>query len=96
MHFVPPMLSNKPVTNTMVPFYKSFLLGQTVYLDQIQGMPIRDLELLNVDTLAALEEARHRYTTLEDKKSEDAGAVYRQIKTAGYFQAAIQIELEKR
>ena len=43
---------------TMVPFYKSFLLGQTVYLDQIQGLPVRDLELLNVDTLAALEEAR--------------------------------------
>ena len=40
---------------TMVPFYKSFLLGQTVYLDQIQGLPVRDLELLNVDTLAALE-----------------------------------------
>ena len=81
---------------TMVPFYKSFLLGQTVYLDQIQGLPVRDLELLNVDTLAALDEARHRYASLEDKKTDDAGAAYRQIKTAGYFQAAIQIELGKR
>jgi hypothetical protein len=82
--------------NTMIPFYKSFLLGQTVYLDQLKGLPMRDLELLNVDTLAALEEARHRYAVLEDKKSDDAGAAYRQLKTAGYFQAAIQIELGNR
>lgn len=82
--------------NIMVPFYKSFLLGQTVYLDQLKGLPMRDLELLNVDTRAALEDSRHLYSTFEDKQSDDAGAVYRRMKTAGYFQAAIQIELGSR
>jgi hypothetical protein len=81
---------------SMVPFYKSFLLGQTVYLDKLKELPLRDLELLNVDTRAALEDARHLYAAFEDRQSEDAGAVYRRMKTAGYFQAAIQIELGNR
>lgn len=81
---------------SMVPFYKSFLLGQTVYLDKLKELPLRDLELLNVDTRAALEDARHLYAAFEDRQSEDAGAVYRRMKTAGYFQAAIQIELDNR
>lgn len=81
---------------SMVPFYKSFLLGQTVYLDQLKGLHMRDLELLNVDTRAALEDARHTYSTLENKQSDEAGTVYRRMKTAGYFQAAIQIELGNR
>lgn len=81
---------------TMIPFYRSFLLGQTVYLDKLKELPMRDLELLNVDTRAALEDARHLYVTFEDKQSDDAGAAYRRMKTAGYFQAAIQIELGNR
>ena len=81
---------------SMVPFYKSFLLGQTIYLDQLKGLPMRDLELLNVDTKAALDDARHTYSMLENKQSDEAGTVYRRMKTAGYFQAAIQIELGNR
>ena len=81
---------------TMIPFYKSFLLGQTVYLDQLKDLPLRDLQLLNVDTRAALEDARHLYAGLENKQADDAGMVYRRMKTAGYFQAAIQIELDNR
>jgi hypothetical protein len=49
-----------------------------------------------VDTLAALEDARHLYAALENKQSDEAGTVYRRMKTAGYFQAAIQIELGNR
>jgi hypothetical protein len=50
--------------------------------------------MLNVDTLAALNEARFRYDQIEDKQSEAAGGEYRRIKVAGYFQAAIRLELD--
>ena len=80
----------------MVPFYRSFLLGRTVYLDKIKEMPLRDLEILNVETLAALNESRHNYSQLEDRDSEEAGTEFRRMKIAGYFQAALQIELSSR
>ena len=51
--------------------------------------------MLNIDTLAALNEARHKYEQLENKQSDDAKGGYRRIKMANYFQAAIQIELNK-
>ena len=80
----------------VVPFYRSFLLSQTVYLDKIKDMPLRDLELLNVETLAALNESRHNYSFIEDKHSDDASSELRRMKIAGYFQAALQIELSSR
>jgi phosphoglycolate phosphatase-like HAD superfamily hydrolase len=80
----------------MVPFYRSYLLNQTVHLDKIKDMPLRDVELLNVETLAALNEARHRYGLLESKDSDEASGEFRKMKIAGYFQAAIQIELANR
>ena len=82
--------------NNLVPFYRSFLLSQTVYLDKIKDMPLRDIELLNVETLAALNAARHNYAAIEDKQSEDASNEFRRMKIAGYFQAALQIELSSR
>jgi len=82
--------------NTLVPFYRSFLLSQTIYLDKIKEMPLRDLELLNVETLAALNESRHNYALIEDKQSEEASNEFRRLKIAGYFQAALQIELSAR
>lgn len=78
------------------PFYKSYLLGRTISLADIAELPLRDLDMLNVDTLAALNEARHRYELIENKQSDEAGGEYRRIKVAGYFQAAIQIELGSR
>ena len=56
--------------NNMIPFYRSFLLGRTVYLDKVKELPLRDLEILNVETLAALHESRHNYSQLEEKHSE--------------------------
>ena len=82
--------------NNMVPFYRSFLLGRTVYLDRIKEMPLRDLEMLNVETLAALNEARHNYAHIEDRDSEEASGEFRRLKIAGYFQAALQLELSNR
>jgi hypothetical protein len=82
--------------NSTVPFYRSFLLGQTVYLDRIKEMPLRDLEMLNVETLAALNEARHNLAAIEERHSEDASSEFRRMKIAGYFQAALQIELSSR
>jgi len=78
------------------PFYKSFLLGKTIYLAEVSEMPMRDLEMLNIDTLAALNDARFRYDQFENKQSEEAGGEFRRMKVAGYFQAAIQIELAAR
>ena len=46
--------------------------------------------------MAALHEARHNLDLCEDKQSEDAGTEFRRMKIAGYFQAAIEIELGKR
>jgi len=43
--------------------------------------------------MAALEEARYQYARVEDKTTVDAGPVFARMKIAGYFQAAIKLEL---
>ena len=79
----------------MVPFYRSYLLsGRTVYLDKLSELSDSELNMLNIETLASLEEARRDYAAVDNKQSEDAGSVYRRLKVAGYFQAAIKLELE--
>jgi hypothetical protein len=81
--------------NAMVPFYRSYLLnGRTVYLDKLSELSDADLNMLNIETLASLEEARRDYAGVENKQSEEGGSVYRRLKVAGYFQAAIRLELE--
>ena len=79
----------------MVPFYRSYLLGgKTIYLDKLSELPDNELTLLNIETMASLEEARRDYDGLENKQSEEAGSIYRRLKVAGYFQAAIKLELQ--
>ena len=51
-------------------------------------------DLVAFETLASLEEARRDYASVENKQSEEGGSVYRRLKVAGYFQAAIRLELE--
>lgn len=81
--------------NSMVPFYRSYLLnGRTVYLDKLSELSDSELAMLNIETLAALEEARRDYAAVENKQTEEGGSVYRRLKVAGYFQAAIKLELE--
>lgn len=81
---------------SLIPFHRSFLLGQVVYLDKLSDLTRRELDLLNVETLAGLQEARHAHELIEDKQSEEASGLYRRMKMHGYFQAAIQIELQNR
>ncbi|NBS70937.1 hypothetical protein EBT31_18830 [bacterium] len=81
--------------NSMVPFYRSYLLnGRIVYLDKLSELSDAELNMLNIETLASLEEARRDYASVENKQSEEGGSVYRRLKVAGYFQAAIKLELE--
>lgn len=79
-----------------VPFYRSYLLGgKTIYLDKISELSDDELHMLNIETLSALQEARHEYDNIENKQSEEAGPLFRRLKIAGYFQAAIKLELEQ-
>jgi hypothetical protein len=78
------------------PFYRSFMLCKTVYLDAVKDMPMRDLEILNIETLAAFKEAQNYHRSFEDPQCEDASTWYRRMKTASYFQAAIEIALKNR
>ena len=81
--------------NSMVPFYRSYLLGgKMVYLDKLSELSDSELNMLNIETMASLEEARRDYEAVENKQSEEAGSVYRRLKVAGYFQAAIKLELQ--
>jgi len=81
--------------NAMVPFYRSYLLGgKTVYLDKLSELADNELNMLNIETMASLEEARRDHDALENKQTEEAGSVYRRLKVAGYFQAAIKLELQ--
>ena len=78
-----------------VPFYRSYLLGgKNIYLDKLSELSDDELSLLNIETLAALEEARREHDALENKQGEEAGPAYRRLKIAGYFQAAIKLELQ--
>ena len=81
---------------TYQPFYRAFMLGKTVYLDGIKDMPLRDLEILNIETLAALKEAQSHHQALDNPQSEEGSTWWRRMKTAGYFQAAIEIALKSR
>jgi hypothetical protein len=78
-----------------LPFFRSYLLGgRSIYLNKISELDDSALNLLNIETLSALNEARAQYDTIENKQSEEAGHIYRRIKVAGYFQAAIKLELD--
>ncbi len=79
----------------MVPFYRSYLLGgKLVYLDKLSELSDGELNMLNIETMASLEEARRDYDAIENKQTEEGGSVYRRLKVAGYFQAAIKLELQ--
>ena len=79
----------------MVPFYRSYLLGgRTIYLDKLSELADGELNMLNIETLASLDEARRDYDAIENKQSDEGGSVYRRLKVAGYFQAAIKLELQ--
>jgi hypothetical protein len=81
--------------NSMVPFYRSYLLGgKLVYLDKLSELSDSELNMLNIETMASLEEARRDYDAIENKQTEEGGSVYRRLKVAGYFQAAIKLELQ--
>jgi hypothetical protein len=75
------------------PFFKSYLLGRNFLLDEIKDLSDAELNTLNSETMAALEEARYQYARVEDKTTVDAGPVFARMKIAGYFQAAIKLEL---
>ena len=74
-------------------FFKSYLLGRNVQLDDIKELSDQDLRTLNVETLASLDESRFEYSQIDNKHSTDAGPTFARMKIAGYFQAAIKIEL---
>jgi hypothetical protein len=75
------------------PFFKSYLLERNFLLDDIKDLSDAELNTLNIETMAALEEARYQYARVEDKTTGDAGPVFARMKIAGYFQAAIKLEL---
>jgi hypothetical protein len=84
------------MTDTVsIPYYRSYLLnGKIVYLDKISELSENDLNLLNIETLARLEEFRYAYSLIEDKHTEEAGTLYRRMKVAGYFHVAIKLKLQ--
>ena len=75
------------------PFFKSYLLSRNFLLEDIKDLSDTELNSLNIETMAALEEARYQYARIEDKTSAEAGPVFARMKIAGYFQAAIKLEL---
>jgi hypothetical protein len=81
---------------SFIPFFRSFLLGKSVDLNKLDELSKAELDMLNVETLAALNEARHNHDLIENKQSEDGSTEFRRMKVAGYFQAAIQIALSQR
>lgn len=81
---------------SFIPFFRSFLLGKNVDLDKISSLPSNELEMLNVETLAALNEARHNHEQMDNKQSDEGHTEFRRMKVAGYFQAAIKIALDQR
>ncbi|NBQ50290.1 MAG: hypothetical protein EBV86_12925 [Marivivens sp.] len=78
-----------------LPFYRSYLLNKTISLSEVPDLSDSDLKMLNIETMEALEGARHDYNAIQNKQSDEAGPVYRRLKVAGYFQAAIKIELDQ-
>lgn len=86
------MTTGAPVQHRNVPFFRSFILNRTIYLDKIGELSDEELHLLDVETLATLNEVRYEYEKLEDKESTQAGVLFHRIKVANYFQAAIKVE----
>ena len=83
------------MTDSQVPFYRSYLLhNKNIYLDELSKLSATELHMLNIETKAALEDARHEFDVLEHKNSPEAGPIFRRRKLAGYFQAAIKLETE--
>ncbi len=78
-----------------LPFYRSYLLNKTVSLSEEPDLSHGDLKMLNLEPREPFEGARHDYNAIQNKQSDEAGPVYRRLKVAGYFQAAIKIELEQ-
>lgn len=89
-------LSQSMSDTSFIPFFRSFLLGKSIELNKISELSKAELDMLNVETLAALNEARHNHELIENKQSEDGSSEFRRMKVAGYFQAAIKIELAQR
>ena len=81
---------------SFIPFFRSFILGKNVDLDKLSALSTKELEMLNVETLAALNESRRNHEHLDRKQSDEGHSEFRRMKVAGYFQAAIQIALEQR
>ena len=75
------------------PFFKSYLLGRNFLLEDIKTLSDPELDTLDIETMAALEEARYQYARVDDKTTAEAGPVFARMKIAGYFQAAIKIEM---
>jgi phosphoglycolate phosphatase-like HAD superfamily hydrolase len=83
------------MTDNQVPFYRSYLLhNKNVFLDKLSELSDTELHMLNIETKAALQDARHEFDVLENKNSPEAGPIFRRMKLAGYFQAAIKLEME--
>ena len=80
--------------NMNEPFFKSYLLGRNFLLEDVKDLSDAELNTLHIETMAALEEARYQYARVEDKTTAEAGPVFARMKIAGYFQAAIKLELE--
>ena len=80
--------------NMTEPFFKSYLLGRNFLLEDVKDLSDAELNTLNIETMAALEEARYQYARVDDKTTAEAGPVFARMKIAGYFQAAIKLELE--
>ena len=80
--------------NMNEPFFKSYLLGRNFLLEDVKDLSDAELNTLNIETMAALEEARYQYARVDDKTTAEAGPVVARMKIAGYFQAAIKLELE--
>ena len=80
--------------NMNEPFFKSYLLGRNFLLEDVKDLSDSELNTLNIETMAALEEARYQYARVDDKTTAEAGPIFARMKIAGYFQAAIKLELE--
>ena len=58
------------------PFFKSYLLGRNFLLEDIKTLNNAELDTLNIETMAALEEARYQYARVDDKTTAEAGPVF--------------------
>lgn len=80
------------VDRRSIPFFRSYILNKTVYLDKLSELTDEELHLLDVETLATLQDLRYTYDKMENKESTEAGTFFHRIKVANYFQAAIKVE----